>query len=162
MRIDAARNAAESLSPGFSRPESVMPASYNDPIKVAASIYAHRFAAELLAMGIRPPAKEIVGSAIIEIGGIRVVVSVTAYEGPARLVLSETGKRVLGMDGEGTKKVRDIEKAILDATPTDHPISLKKLATATGYKLNWYFRDAVRHLIDAGTIFRVTGGVRRK
>lgn len=149
-------------SPGFSRPEPVMPASYNDPIKVAASIYAHKFAAELLAMGIRPPAREIVGSAIIEIGGIRVVVSVTAYEGPSRLVLTEEGKRVLGVDGEGQKKMRDIEKAILDATPTDYPVSLKKLANVTGYKLNWYFRDAVRRLIDAGTVFRVTGGVRRK
>lgn len=132
----------------------------HDPIQVAASVCAHEFAAKLLAMGIHPPAREIVGSAIIEIGGIRVVVSVTAYEGPARLVLNETGKRVLGVGGQ--PKMRDIEKAILDATPTDYPISLKKLATATGYKLNWYFRDAVRQLIDAGTIFRVTGGVRRK
>lgn len=162
MRTDAARNAAESLSQDSPRPESRMPASYNDPIKVAAHVCAHEFAAKLLAMGIRPPAKEIVGSAIIEIGGIRVVVSVTAYEGASRLVLNETGRRVLGVDGAKIPPLRDVEKAILAAIPADEVIAVKKLAATTGYKANSHFRDALRRLIDIDLVSRVTGGVRRK
>lgn len=127
----------------------------HDPIQVAAHVCAHEFAAKLLSMGIRPPAKEIVGSAIIEIGGIRVVVSVTAYEGASRLVLNETGKRVLGVDGA---KVPPLHAKIIGVLDHETPRKAEWIAAKIKRSCSGSFRSALSDMVGFGLIRKGDGG----
>lgn len=131
---------------------------YQDPIQIAASACAHKFAAKLLAMGCRPPAKEIVGSAIIEIGGIRVVVSVTAYEGPTRLVLNEAGKRVLGEQAPPIVKLPPLHTKIIGVLDCDTPRKAEWVAAKLHRACSGSFRASLSDMVGFGLIQRGDGG----
>lgn len=59
-------------------------------------LVAHGAAAELLRLNVQPADKECVGLAIVECAGVRLVVSLTRYEGPATIA-PETLARIEAM-----------------------------------------------------------------
>ncbi len=138
-----------------------------------AAAAAHQIAAELVRLDLAPPDREIIGVAIVEHAGLRVVVSLTKWDGPARLFLApgvDAGEFPGAIPAPPSAdqrqsaplsaKLRDVEQAAYEATG-ETPVTAKRLATLAGYCNNSYFRDAVRRLVDMGLIVRCTGGVKR-
>lgn len=142
------------------RTESRMSISlpHHDPIQVAASACAHKFAAKLVKLGLGPPVKEITGSAIIEISGIRVVVSVTAYEGPARLVLNEAGKRILGEQAPPIVRLPPLHTKIIGILDVATPRKAEWIAAKLHRACSGSFRSTLSEMIGFGLLQRGDGG----
>jgi hypothetical protein len=130
-------------------------------------LIAHGAASEFLRLQIEKPDTETVGVAILDIAGVRIVVSMTRYDGPAQLHLTSEGAAQLGLPQHppAIESLRDIEKEIFAAAPANHqkPMTVKAIArrTKSKYGYNTHFRESVRRLIEKGFLERIPGGVRR-
>lgn len=100
---------------------------------------------------------------ILEAAWLRVVVSLTKYEGPARLYPTPEAAAVLGVPAVPPLKMTGLMEDVMEAAPSrlHHPVSVKKLAALSGYSYNSHFRNAVNRLVDAGLLTKLTGGVRK-
>lgn len=131
---------------------------HHDPIQVAASVCAYKFAAKLVKLGLGPPTKEITGSAIVEIAGIRVVVSVTAYEGPTRLVLNEAGKHILGEQAPPIVKLPPLHAKIISVLDITTPRKAEWIAAKLHRACSGSLRSTLSEMIGFGLLQRGDGG----
>lgn len=129
------------------------------PLNILTTSFAHQLATAIVEAQIPPPQSEVTGVAIVEHAGIRVFISVTSYDGPARLHLAP-GCTLPLLPKEPT---REIERTVLEAAPgPDQPaVTVAKLAKLAGYAHSSYFRDAVRKMINAGWLVRISTGIRK-
>jgi hypothetical protein len=130
----------------------------HDPIQVAACACAHKFAAKLVKLGLGPPTREITGSAIIEIAGIRVVVSVTAYEGPTKLFLNEMGKRIIGEQAPPIVKLPPLHTKIISVLDTTTPRKAEWIAAKLHRACSGSLRSTLSEMIGFGLLQRGDGG----
>lgn len=144
------------------------------PLEVAVAAAAHDVAASLVRGGLDAADRETVGVAVVESGGIKVVVSVTRHLGechfhPApgfdtnghRIEPEKTPKeKPIGADGEQGSPVAC---CIMEAAPLPHepPVTLRKLSRLAGYSYTRWFREAVDELVVAGKLVRSSRGVKR-
>jgi cystathionine beta-lyase family protein involved in aluminum resistance len=73
-------------------------------------------------------------------------------------VLTPVGEKKLP---EAARQLREIEATILEACP-DAPVTLKRLASLSGYGYNPNFRDACDRLVTLGLLIRSKAGVRKR
>lgn len=134
-------------------------------LSAATRAAAFKIAAKLAKSGALPPEKEVVGVAIDDEAGIRVVVSITRYQGPARLHLNDLGKQVLGEpvakpEARPQIHLTDLQKCVLEACEPrgGKPMDMKKLARISGYCYNSWFRQSVAFMVTAGVLIHVPKG----
>lgn len=121
-----------------------------------ACLTAHAVASEFVRHGLPTPEKEVVGSCVIEDAGVRVVISITRYDGPARLYPTPEGAAVLGVPMTPTASLTPTQKRIidvLDATP-------KKgawIASRVGAKYDGNFRATLAKMVKLKLIEKRDG-----
>lgn len=94
-------------------------------------------------------------SAISAEAKIQVIVTIAPWE-PATLQLNAAGREAF----PELAPPREIERTILEACPTE-PVTLKRLASLSGYSYNQYFREAVEGLVQRRLLSRCARGVAR-
>ena len=122
---------------------------------------AHRALAELIAELVEADARPISASAASRQAGIRIVVRLVRYAGPAWEPSQDSSAFPSAVPS--VLPFRAVERAVLKAAPgpTETPATIKQLARRAGYGNNGHFQEAVRSLIDRGLLVRVRGGIRR-
>jgi hypothetical protein len=116
-----------------------------------ANAAALEVAAEWVRLCLSPPSKEVIGAALVERAGVRVVVTICA----------DDGRRPEAAQPE--RRLTNLQRDVLEAAPSrlHNPVSIKKLATLAGYHYGGHFRGAINQLIEWGLLIRLPGGVRK-
>lgn len=106
---------------------------------------AHSAAAEFVRLGIVVPDREVVSTAIVEDAGLRIMVSVTRYDGPARLYPTPEGSAVLGVPMMPAT-LTTIQKRILDVLDAT-PKKGAWIASKVGAKYDGNFRATLAKMV---------------
>lgn len=130
------------------------------PKEFAAAV-AHGAAAEFVRYGVPLPEREAVGSAILEDAGVRIVVSVTRYEGPARLHLTPEGAAALGLPLSPAtppdKPLTSFQQRVLDVLDKTTPRKAVWIAAKLKLKCSGGFRSQLGDMVRMKLI-RNNGG----
>lgn len=122
---------------------------------------AHAVASEFVRLGIVVPDREVVSTAIVEDAGVRVVVSITKYDGPARLYPTPEGAEALGLPmmptTPATPRLTPLQKSIVEMLNDDKPTKLTVIWSRLGRKgsPSGSFRCVVADLVRFGVITHV-------
>jgi len=116
---------------------------------------AHAVASEFVRLGIVVPDKEVVSTAIVEDAGLRVVVSVTRYDGPARLYPTPEGAAALGVPMIPST-LTPIQKRVLDVLDTT-PKKGSWIAAKIGVKYDGNFRAMLAKMVKLKLIEKRNG-----
>lgn len=124
--------------------------------KEFAFLVAHGAASELLRLGVPRPEQETVGVAVVECVGVRVIVSLSPYEGPATIA-PETLARIeaFGAENKSQVKLSPRQQSIVDLLDREKPVKAEVIAMKLGKKT---VRSALSDLCRFGVIRRVPGG----
>ena len=120
-----------------------------------ACLTAHSIASEFVRHNLPQPTSEVVGVAIIEDAGVRVVVSITRYDGPARLHPTPEGATVLGVPMP--TPLTSFQRRVLDVLDTTTPRKAVWIAHKLGMKCSGGFRGQLGYMVKAKMI-RNEGG----
>ena len=93
-----------------------------------------------------------------EIGGWQITVILCRYDGPMQFF--PTRPHAEPITPPASISLREIESTILEACPAE-PVTLKRLASLSGYSYNQYFREAVESLVQKRLLSRCARGVSR-
>lgn len=128
------------------------------PKEFAAAV-AHGAAAEFVRYAIPLPDREAVGTAILEDAGVRIVISITRYEGPARLHLTPEGAAALGMPlpTPATPPLTTFQRRVLDVLDMTTPRKAVWIAHKLGMKCSGGFRGQLGFMVRSKMI-RNEGG----
>lgn len=118
------------------------------------NVFSHAAASEFVRAGVVVPDKEIVGTAIVEDYGLRVVVSITRYEGPARAYPTQEGAAALGLP---LMPLTSFQRRVLDVLDTTTPRKAVWIAHKLGMKCSGGFRGQLGYMVKSKMI-RNEGG----
>jgi hypothetical protein len=118
------------------------------PEQLAARVdaLAHANLADLLNAGAGPPAAEVVGRAVSKCGRLKVVISLTRYDGPARLSPGTLDRIREFEKRERLAGLSPCQRQILSACHPDKPLTTYQIARRCGRKPNSYFRGQLAAL----------------
>lgn len=121
-------------------------------------LIAHGAASEFLKHQITCLESEAIGVAILEVAGVRIVVSMTRYDGPAQLHLTPAGAAALDLPRAPPKKLTPLMKQIAALLSPDRPSKVSALAIKLGKRPDSaYFRNLCADLERMGVARHVKG-----
>jgi hypothetical protein len=128
---------------------------------------AHRALAELVDALVTADARPVSATAACRRSGVRVVVRLMRYDGPAYEPAAACAQAISPIAHVIPPAVgvplRDVEATTFEAAPAHdaRPVSVRQLARLAGYRDSGHFREAVNQLLERGLLVRIRGGVRR-
>lgn len=124
-----------------------------------ADALAHNALADLLRDGCTPPEKPVVRSAISKRASLRVVLTVTRWDGPAQID-AETLNRIrdFGRPRYEPATLTPTQRRILQICKPNKPLSGKKIASELDKDYSPYVRNLLSKLFKAGYLAKVQGG----
>lgn len=120
---------------------------------------AHAVASEFVRLGVVVPDREVVSTAIVEDAGLRIVVSVTRYDGPARLYPTPEGAAVLGVPMMPAT-LTSTQRKVLDVLDFSTPRKGTWIAVKIGIPYTGSLRSDLSKLVKLGLVKKDRGYVK--
>lgn len=121
---------------------------------------AHSAASEFVRLGIPVPDREVVSTAIVEDAGVRVMISITRYDGPARLYPTPEGAAALGVPMTPVPSLTATQRKVLDVLDVSTPRKGTWIAAKLGIPYNGNLRSDLSKLVKAGLVKKDRGYVK--